>query len=71
MLIILDGVKDHIVPHLFQEEDRIRDVEGFEKSVPEQEREPKDGAAREDAQHQDGQGRRSVALSHKAHTDQG
>ena len=40
MLIILDGVKDHIVRHLsgFREEDRIRDVEGFGRSLrPKQE----------------------------------
>ena len=51
MLIILDGAKDHIVRHLsgFREEDRIRDVEGFGKSVLEQEQEPEDGVAREDA----------------------
>ena len=58
-------------PSPFQEEDRIRDVEGFEKSVPKQEQEPKDGVAREDVQHQNGQGKRSGVLSHKAHTDQG
>ena len=40
-------------------------------SVPKQERELKDGVAREDVQHQDGQGRRSGALSHKDHIDQG
>ena len=64
-------MKDHIVPHLSKEEDRIRDVEGFEKSVLEQEQEREDGAAREDVQHQDGQGRRSGALSHEAHANQG
>ena len=34
-------------------------MEGFGKSVPKQERKPKYGATREDAQYQDGQGRRS------------
>ena len=56
-------------PSYFWEEDRIRDVEGFGKFVLEKEQEPEDGAAREDAQHQDDQGRRSGALSHEAHTD--
>ena len=47
-------------PSSFREEDRIRDVEGFGKSVPKQERKPKYGATREDAQYQDGQGRSGV-----------
>ena len=46
-------------------------MEGFGESVLEQEREPEDGVAREDVQHQDDQGRRSGALSHEAHIDQG
>ena len=35
MLIILDGVKDHIVPHL-SGTDRIGNVEGFGRSLPKQ-----------------------------------
>ena len=53
----------------FWEEDRIKDVEGFEKSIAEQERKPEDGATRKDAQCHDGQGTKSGALSHKAHID--
>ena len=34
-------------------------MDSFGESVPKQEREPKDGVAREDVQHQDGQGRRT------------
>ena len=70
MLIIMDGVKDHIVPHLSGKKTAAEMWTDLE-SVPKQEREPEDGVAREDAQHQDGQGRRSGALSHEAHTDQG
>ena len=46
-------------------------MDDFGESVPKQEQEPEDGVVREDAQHQDGEGRRSGALSHEAHTDQG
>ena len=35
-------------PSPFREEDRIGKVEGFGKTLPEQEQKPKDGAARED-----------------------
>ena len=70
MLIIMDGVKDHIVPHLYGKKTTAKMWTTLE-SVPKQEREPEDGVAREDAQHQDGQGRSSGALSHEAHTDQG
>ena len=34
-------------PSPFREEDHIRNVEGFGRSLPEQERKPKDGAAGE------------------------
>ena len=74
--VIFESYVDHLgwgegphSPSPFREEDRIRDVEGFGKSVPKQERELEDGAAREDMQYQDSQGRRSGALSHEAHID--
>ena len=44
-------------------------MDDFGEFVPKQEWEPKDGVAREDAQHQDDQGRMSGALSHEAHID--
>ena len=47
MLIILDGVKDHS-PSPFWEEDRIRDMEGLGKSIPEQERKLENGVEREE-----------------------
>ena len=70
MLIIMDGVKDHIVPHLSRKKSAEKDVDGFGEFVPKQERELKDGAVREDAQYQHGQGRRSCVVSHKSHTAQ-
>ena len=50
MLIIMDGVKDHIVPHLFGKKTATKIVDCFGESVPKQEREPKDGTTREDTQ---------------------
>ena len=34
-------------PSLFQEDDRIGNVEGFGRTLPEKERKPEDGVARE------------------------
>ena len=70
MLIIMDGVKDHIVPHLYGKKTTAKMWTTLE-SVPKQEREPEDGVAREDVQHQDGQGTRSGTLSHEAYIDRG
>ena len=67
----MDRVKDHIFPHLSGKKTAAEMWTALESLYQSKNENPKDGVAREDAQHQDGQGRRSGALSHEAHTNQG
>ena len=69
MLIIKDGVKDHIVPHLSGKKTTAEMWTTLESLYQSKNENRGNGVAREDVQHQDDQGRRSGALSHEAHTD--
>ena len=69
--IIMDGVKEHIVPHL-SEKNTTTDMWMTLESLYQSKTENRQMVLQERyAQHQDGQGRRSGALSQEAHTNQG
>jgi hypothetical protein len=68
--IIIDGVKDHIIPHLSGKKTTKEMWESLTKLYQSDNQSRKDDAQRETQEHQDGQGRHCCILPHQVHSDQ-
>jgi hypothetical protein len=68
--IIIDGVKDHIIPHLFGKKTAKDMWEALVKLYQSDNQSMEDVAQGETQKHKDGQGRVSCYISHQVHSDQ-